>query len=137
LTNEASVTDPREARQDSEVRKVSKKLFGSQYRVEIAQAIASLDPGWSTRDLEERFPNRLDLPWSCIAKEINALLELRFIKRTNGKTLDGRKTYSKTDHLPSFWQVIHDIAAELGKGAGSEESDNVRVLRPRGAKRGS
>ena len=136
MTFDTSLDDPRERRQHSELRKVSKKVFGSQYRVEVADAIGSFESEWSTRDLEHRFPNRLELPWSCIAKEIKALLDLGFIERGHGKTQDGRKTYTKTDVFPSFWQLIQDIAVRFADPDEDNYPNNVRQLHMQSTKGG-
>jgi DNA-binding HxlR family transcriptional regulator len=128
VTDDTSLNDPRERRQDPELRRASKKTFGSQYRVEVANAINSFQSEWTTRDLAERFPNREDVPWSCIAKEINALVDLGYVRKTHGKTSDGRKTYATTDQFPSFWQFIRDISTHYGSPTDAEFPNNVRRL---------
>ena len=113
---------------------MSKRLFGSQYRVEVVDAIRNLDGDWTTQDLEAMLPSRLTLPWSCVTKEIAALLDLKLIVRTSSKTLDGRIPYKRTDRFPAFWDAVRQIAEQCAEL--DHEPATVTLFRARDAQDG-
>jgi hypothetical protein len=91
-------------------RRLSKRLFGSQYRLEIAAAALTLGPSWTTFDLEFVLPDTAELPRSCVNKELNGLLALGLIERA--RDLDGRARfrYSISNALPEFWALVRALA---------------------------
>lgn len=122
----AEVVSIRDQRRAPEIRRLSKRLFGSQYRVEVAAAIHKLDGEWTTQDLEEALPSRKILPWSCIAKEVASLVDLRLVERTTSKTSDGRIPYRCTSRFPGFWDLIEQVAHDC---AGQQQIGIVTPIR--------
>src|SRR6266513_804994 len=89
------------------VRQLSKRLFGSQYRLEVAAAALTLGRSWTTFDLEAVLPHSGALPRSCVNTALNGLLALGLIERA--RALDGRARfrYSVSAALPEFWALVH------------------------------
>jgi hypothetical protein len=98
-------------RAETPVRQLSKRLFGSQYRLEVAAAALGLGESWTTFDLEAVLPGDGELPRSCVNKELNSLLALGLIARA--RDLDGRARfrYSVSNALPEFWALVRALAA--------------------------
>jgi hypothetical protein len=98
-------------RAETPVRRLSKRLFGSQYRLEVAAAALTLGQSWTTFDLEAVLPDAADLPRSCVNKELNGLLALGLIERA--RDLDGRARfrYSLSAALPEFWALVRALAS--------------------------
>jgi hypothetical protein len=97
-------------------------MFGSQYRVEVAAAIMKLGEVWTTLELEDELPERKSLPWSCVAKELTALLEIGVIEKPSRPSINGRIPYSRSKQFPEFWDLI------VGMSASQEGSTPLRVL---------
>jgi hypothetical protein len=97
-------------RAETPIRRLSKRLFGSQYRLEVASAALTLGESWTTFDLERVLPEPGDLPRSCVNKELNGLLALGLIERA--RDLDGRARfrYSVSHALPEFWSLVRALA---------------------------
>src|SRR3954451_17578067 len=97
-------------RAETPMRRLSKRLFGSQYRLEVAAAALMLGGSWTTFDLETVLPDAGDLPRSCVNKELNGLLALGLIERA--RDLDGRARfrYSVSAALPEFWSLVRALA---------------------------
>lgn len=99
----------RELRADHPLRKTSKKLFGSQYTVEVGLAIAQRGlEAWTIDDLELAVA---DVPRSCINKEVKRLLDLGIVRRGKMELLNGSIPYSRGDRYPGFWQVVDEARA--------------------------
>ena len=88
-----------EQQQLARLRWISKKLFVSQYRVEVAEAVRNLEDGWTIRTLERKIAEIDELPHSCIVKEVSSLRELDFVQRANVKTEEGF-LYSRVHPFP-------------------------------------
>ncbi len=97
-------------RAETPIRRLSKRLFGSQYRLEVATAALTLGASWTTFDLDAVLPDAGDLPRSCVNKELNGLLALGLIERAHD--LDGRARfrYSVGNALPEFWSLVRALA---------------------------
>jgi hypothetical protein len=97
-------------RAETPIRRLSKRLFGSQYRLEVATAALTLGASWTTFDLDAVLPDAGDLPRSCVNKELNGLLALGLIERA--RDLDGRARfrYSVGNTLPEFWSLVRALA---------------------------
>jgi predicted transcriptional regulator len=95
---------PKDLRREPEIRRTSKKMFGSQYRIEVSAAILKLPTMWTTADLEAALADP-DLPWSCVAKELATLRDLGLVVRAQPESIGGRVPYRRGD--PSeFWELI-------------------------------
>jgi len=108
-------------------RQLSKRLFGSQYRLEVAAAALALGESWTTFDLEGALPD-VDLPRSCVNKELNALLALGLVERA--RDLDGRARfrYSVSKALPEFWTLVRALATRGRPGEAERPPATVHVL---------
>jgi hypothetical protein len=86
-----------------ELRSTSKRLFNSQYRIEVAELIGSLGDPFTTQDLNEalNFAGG-DLPWSCVTKELAVLVSVGLVGRSSGRSSDGRIPYSPSASFPAF-----------------------------------
>jgi hypothetical protein len=115
-------------RAETPTRRVSKKLFGSQYRLEVAAAALRLGDSWTTFDLEGVLPEPEDLPRSCVNKELNGLLALGLIERA--RDLDGRARfrYSVSNGLPEFWALVRALAERQREPVHERPPATVHVL---------
>ena len=102
-------------RQLPEMRRYSKRMFGSQYRVEVAETIRTLEGEWTTLDLSKKLPGQEELPWSCVTKELSSLLDLELIDRIEDKTVEGRIPYSRSHQCQEFWALIEEIVTRFSK----------------------
>lgn len=118
-------------RADGPGRRLSKRLFGSQYRLEVAAAALKLGASWSTLDLEDALPAGDELPRSCVNKELNALLDLGLVSRS--RDLDGRARYrySVSDRIPEFWALVRALAVDERPAA--MQPGTLHVLPTRGS----
>ena len=97
-------------------------MFGSQYRVEVAAAILRLDDVWTTLELERQLPDRTIIPWSCVAKELNSLVEIGALVKVPQGYINGRIPYKRGEQLPQFWDLVLEMSTS------QEESTPLRIV---------
>lgn len=112
-------------------RQLSKRLFGSQYRLEVAAAALALGSAWTSFDLEAALPDHDDLPRSCVNKELNALVGLGLVERA--RDLDGRARfrYAVSDALPEFWALVRTLARKRSEPERPPATVHVLPTSPR------
>jgi predicted signal transduction protein with EAL and GGDEF domain len=91
-----------------EVRKLSKRLFGNRYRLEVAAAIADAEPSVVyARALAEQ----LQAPANLVGEELHTLADvglLVLLPRPRGQQ------QQEFERMPSsYWQLARDFVAEL------------------------
>jgi hypothetical protein len=93
-----------------ETRGTSKRLFNSQYRVEVAELVGSLGDRFTTQDLLDALnASGGDLPWSCVTKELAVLVSVGLVTRASGRTSDGRIPYSPASSFRSFLSFLQEL----------------------------
>ena len=91
-------------------RSTSKRLFNSQYRIEVAELIGSMGERFTTQDLADALNAAGgDLPWSCVTKELAVLVSIGLVSLAGTRTPDGRIPYTLGPGFPAlvtFLQVL-------------------------------
>ena len=119
----------------AQVRSTSKRLFNSQYRIEVAELIGSMGATFTTQDLADA----LDLaggalPWSCVTKELAVLVSVGLVTRAPTRTPDGRIPYSQGSGYPSFLRFLRDVdPPSIGSFTEVDLSNNITPIRRKGA----
>jgi hypothetical protein len=125
-----------------EMRSTSKRLFNSQYRIEVAELVGAVGDGFTTQALADALDlTRNDLPWSCVTKELAVLVSVGLLTRATTRTPDGRIPYSLGSGFPAFLAFIRtlhpptlDSLSSLGSldSYEDERGSNITPIRRRG-----
>jgi hypothetical protein len=116
------------------VRRTSKRLFNSQYRIEVAELVGSMGTRFTTQDLSDALDSaRSDLPWSCVTKELAVLVGVGLVTRDGGRTSDGRIPYATSESFPSFLRFIEKIHPPTLGVLPEAPASNITPIRRGGA----
>jgi hypothetical protein len=116
-----------------DVRSLSKKLFNSQYRIEVAELVGSMGAEFTTQDLVDALQLAGDdLPWSCVTKELAVLVGLGLVARSGTRSADGRIPYARGQGFASFLAFLHEITPPPRGAVVEIRSSNITPIRRRG-----
>lgn len=116
------------------VRSASKRLFNSQYRIEVAELVGTMGETFTTQDLEAALQaTGGQLPWSCVTKELAVLVSVGLVTRDASRTPDGRIPYARGSAFPAFLSLIGQIRPPTLRTVAELQISNVTPLRRRGA----
>jgi hypothetical protein len=116
------------------VRRTSKRLFNSQYRIEVAELVGSMANRFTTQDLSDALDAaRSDLPWTCVTKELAVLVGVGLVTRNGGRTSDGRIPYATGDSFPSYLRFIEEIRPPSLGVLPETPASNITPIRRNGA----
>jgi hypothetical protein len=116
------------------VRRTSKRLFNSQYRIEVAELVGSMGSRFTTQDLTDALAAAgSDLPWTCVTKELAVLVGVGLVTRDGGRTADGRIPYAASDSFPAFLRFIEEIRPPSLGALPEAPVSNITPIRRRGA----
>jgi hypothetical protein len=93
-----------------DLRRTSKTLFGSQYRLELACAVADVEPGvFYVRQLAER----VSLPDNVVLREIGHFCDAGLLERLD--KVDGQQAvyYRRADS--HFWALCLELRGEVAE----------------------
>jgi hypothetical protein len=116
------------------VRSASKRLFNSQYRIEVAELVGTMHETFTTQDLEAALQTSAgQLPWSCVTKELAVLVSVGLVTRDTSRTPDGRIPYARGSAFPAFLSFIRQIHPPALHTVTELPISNVTPMRRRGA----
>jgi hypothetical protein len=116
----------------SDVRSLSKRLFNSQYRIEVAELVGSMGAEFTTQDLVEALKvTGDDLPWSCVTKELAVLVNIGLVTRAGTRSSDGRIPYAPGDGFPSFIGFLREITPAPRSSVTEIRRSNITPIRRR------
>lgn len=116
------------------VRSASKRLFNSQYRIEVAELVGAMGETFTTQDLEAALQaTGGQLPWSCVTKELAVLVSVGLVTRDASRTPDGRIPYARGPAYEAFLSFIRQIRPPTLRTVAELAPSNVTPLRRRGA----
>jgi hypothetical protein len=115
------------------IRGASKRLFNSQYRIEVAELVGSMDDRFTTQDMLDALHSGADeLPWSCVTKELAVLVSVGLVTREGSRTPDGRIPYSRGSGFSSFLSFVEAIRPPTVGTLADEPPSNITPMRRRG-----
>jgi len=116
-----------------DVRSLSKRLFNSQYRIEVAELVGSMGAEFTTQDLVDALALAGDdLPWSCVTKELAVLVNIGLVARAGTRSPDGRIPYSRGHGFSSFLAFLREITPPPRGSIVEIPTSNITPIRRRG-----
>jgi hypothetical protein len=112
------------------VRATSKKLFNSQYRIEVAELVGAMPDRFTTLDLADALGRAGSaLPWSCVVKELAVLESVGLVTRAPGRTVEGRIPYALGPGYAAFLSFIRELTPAAIAPLATVQESNITPIR--------